>query len=906
VRRALWNIALGMFIGLLCAVSVAAVALGLRLRQGPIELPWLDRRFEEALSGLAPGLRAEIEHAELAWLHHLPELRVVGVKIERQDRKLLMSVPALGVRPSLRAFVHARLAVERLNVTGVRIALVRDAGGRLLLGSGGEHAEQAPVDLSALLAGQGDGGDTATYLKRIHVRDTDVRLEERASGGTWRVEGAEIDVRRAGKVFRVDGNARLRMDNSNASVVRALALPLSGQARIDLADDGGVRDIAFDFQSPEGAVTPHEAPAVAVTGLVVKGALSMASRKVELANVRGTIGTAELQSSAKLSIDDLRQGLELSGELRSLAVDDLQHFWPPDAAPAAREWIVTNIHDGTVPRCHFAIRLPEGDAAARRVAADAVDLKFDFDGLTVDYLRELTPVKNVRGSATLDAERFEAHVTDGAIASLRLQDGHVGIRFRGAPPRVVVAADVTGPAEEVFSVLEHPPLEIPQAIGIAAHQLSGMSRSQLQIEVPIKHGVQSSDVIVRAHGDLREATVTDVLAGIGIDGGNLAVTVDGRKVDVAGEAEVTGLPAPSGRARIAVAFAPAPSGTGDSLKVTVEGKDVRAAADASLDGRTLKTLDVADLRFAGNELHGRIARQSAGYRASIDASSIDIEPLLRGGNAGTQTIQSIAVPYDVELRAARVRVSDDVTIAAVRGTAHLEGGRFATAHATGTVPSSGALRIDLAEQGPVKHLEIASGEAGRLLKALGIFKDAEAGTLLLTATVDDRDRARVEGELGVNDLRVIRAPILAKVLSVGSFTGIADLLQGEGLTFSRTRVPFTWSAGKVKVHDARAVGAIGITADGEIDRPSHRVAFHGSIFPAYTLNSALGKIPWIGDLLVGGEGLGLFGIEYWVAGDRNNPDVRVNGLSALAPGALRKMFVEPFQHAPKPPEASTR
>ena len=47
--------------------------------------------------------------------------------------------------------------------------------------------------------------------------------------------------------------------------------------------------------------------------------------------------------------------------------------------------------------------------------------------------------------------------------------------------------------------------------------------------------------------------------------------------------------------------------------------------------------------------------------------------------------------------------------------------------------------------------------------------------------------------------------------------------------------------------------------------------------------------------MVGGEGEGVFGIDYSAKGSIEKPELSVNPLSALAPGALRKMFIDPFK-----------
>ena len=64
----------------------------------------------------------------------------------------------------------------------------------------------------------------------------------------------------------------------------------------------------------------------------------------------------------------------------------------------------------------------------------------------------------------------------------------------------------------------------------------------------------------------------------------------------------------------------------------------------------------------------------------------------------------------------------------------------------------------------------------------------------------------------------------------------------------------------------------------------------GTFLPAYGLNNIFGQLPIIGLFLGGGSNEGLFGITYEVVGTPGAPEFRVNPVSAVAPGVLRKIF----------------
>ncbi len=107
--------------------------------------------------------------------------------------------------------------------------------------------------------------------------------------------------------------------------------------------------------------------------------------------------------------------------------------------------------------------------------------------------------------------------------------------------------------------------------------------------------------------------------------------------------------------------------------------------------------------------------------------------------------------------------------------------------------------------------------------------------------------------------------------------------------------------------DMRAAGgAIGINVDGHVDYQAGTLDASGTLVPANILNTVLGNIPVLGNLLLGGEGQGIFAANFRIAGPINDPQVAVNPLSAVAPGVLRKLFLFKAWNpssAPKTPAA---
>ena len=202
-----------------------------------------------------------------------------------------------------------------------------------------------------------------------------------------------------------------------------------------------------------------------------------------------------------------------------------------------------------------------------------------------------------------------------------------------------------------------------------------------------------------------------------------------------------------------------------------------------------------------------------------------------------------------------------------------------------------ALRIGPDTNG-ARSLDMSSNDAGTIFRALDFTRSIRGGTLKAAGKYDDAaPGSPLSGTLSIDKFRIVNAPVLANILTVGSLTGISDTMRGEGIFFERLELPFAFTESRIHVKDARMSGpAIGLTMEGQIDRAEDLVDMEGTLVPAYTINSFLGNVPVLGPLIVGREGEGIFAITYSVRGKADDPTVVVNPLSAIAPGFLRRIF----------------
>jgi len=83
--------------------------------------------------------------------------------------------------------------------------------------------------------------------------------------------------------------------------------------------------------------------------------------------------------------------------------------------------------------------------------------------------------------------------------------------------------------------------------------------------------------------------------------------------------------------------------------------------------------------------------------------------------------------------------------------------------------------------------------------------------------------------------------------------------------------------------------SMGATLDGILDYAHDTVRMRGTFVPLYGLNNMFVHLPLVGPIL-GGENEGLLGVTYEVVGPPHAPELRINPMSTLALGPLRKLF----------------
>ncbi len=179
----------------------------------------------------------------------------------------------------------------------------------------------------------------------------------------------------------------------------------------------------------------------------------------------------------------------------------------------------------------------------------------------------------------------------------------------------------------------------------------------------------------------------------------------------------------------------------------------------------------------------------------------------------------------------------------------------------------------------ITNLEIEDPEP--FIKNFKFIKGFKEGKLIYEAL---NYEGKTKSNLKIIDFKVQEVPVLAKLLTLASLQGIADLLTGEGIRFTDFEMDYETLGNNTKIKEMYAIGpAISLMMEGYIVK-DELTSLKGTLVPATTVNKTISKIPMLGEILVGKKiGEGVFGVSFKIKGPPKKLKTSVNPIKTLTP-----------------------
>jgi len=311
-----------------------------------------------------------------------------------------------------------------------------------------------------------------------------------------------------------------------------------------------------------------------------------------------------------------------------------------------------------------------------------------------------------------------------------------------------------------------------------------------------------------------------------------------------------------------------------------ELKNLRLSKDQkikSLDRVDLNYLDVNELK---NDLS--ISRKNKDYNlvsSSFNASKV-IDDLLKPEKK-SKNEKNFLGNFKLNVTINKTFLDKDHKIDDLNGYLFFKNTEIVEANLESSFSKNEKIKLTIKSFPNEKITTLYSDVAKPFVNRYEFIKGFEGGNLNFHSVKKDDNS---NSKLVIDNFKVQEVPVLAKLLTLASLQGIADLLTGEGIRFSDFEMTFSNKNNLLRVEELYAIGpAISILMDGYIKK-NEIVSLRGTLVPATTINRTISSIPLIGNILVGKKvGEGVFGVSFKIKGPPKKLKTTVNPVKTLTP-----------------------
>ena len=228
-----------------------------------------------------------------------------------------------------------------------------------------------------------------------------------------------------------------------------------------------------------------------------------------------------------------------------------------------------------------------------------------------------------------------------------------------------------------------------------------------------------------------------------------------------------------------------------------------------------------------------------------------------------------------------VYIDDENIIKDLTGDLQVKNNKVFDANIIAVFNNNKNLTFEIKNNNNEKITTLYSSKAKPFVKRYKFIKGFEGGDLNFYSSKKNNISNSV---LKIDNFKVQEIPVLAKLLTLASLQGIADLLTGEGIRFTDFEMIFSNNKNLMKVEELYAIGpSISILMEGYIQK-NELISLRGTLVPASTINRTIASIPLVGDFLIGKKvGEGVFGVSFKIKGPPNDLKTTVNPVKTLTP-----------------------
>ncbi|TAH33895.1 MAG: DUF3971 domain-containing protein [Alphaproteobacteria bacterium] len=577
----------------LAGITLIAVALGLRLMMGPIDLDYLNPYIVSGLVDKDAPMRLQIEHTQMEWDgdHQSVVLRLQSLQAFDANNQPMATLPDLAIGISVPSLLIGKIAPSRIVLIQPSLTVIRYADGHIGLSdmrNANAAVEETPKDNQNILAeeildsltGKDNGHPALTALRRVEIREGEILFDDQKNEvSLWAPKvnlklvrnrkgifgRAELQLEMNEKISQFktdiawpaggdDISVKSQFENIDFANIAALLpemrdfaflkTPISGELNVNGTRSGVIQSISFKAKGTGGQIEKSDffAKDVPVQGINLDAQYDQQGN-LHINAADFNFGTMKANVSGDVIKTADQYQMHIKSEIHNLDIKDLDMYWPQIVAKDARDWVVPNVQQGqvSIAKAEFKGHAPKDNPA--QLTTDEVKGEIHFADATVDYFHPLPVATGVDGVATFDADNFWVKTTSGAVQKINLGAGDVTIRGLSQHDQDIdIKIAASGDLTTAIQIVDHEPLKLPSKRDIKADSIRGDFTADLSFKFPLLKDLQLEQLAIAVNGNLQKVYYNNAFWGFPLSRGQMKIAITQSDMEISGDAYLAGLP----------------------------------------------------------------------------------------------------------------------------------------------------------------------------------------------------------------------------------------------------------------------------------------------------------------------------------------------------------------------------
>ncbi len=325
---------------------------------------------------------------------------------------------------------------------------------------------------------------------------------------------------------------------------------ISGHA-VAHSHENGQRTWRFDIKGTDAQIAGAGKVGIEkVEALGARGEVNMEAEWVQLDAFQLLLKEGVVNIAGRLSP---RTGVTLNGQVARLPTESLKRIWPPILAPRARTWFSERVNGGRIQEGYVAVSLPWDFMSRIEQGADipseAVTLVLEGSGQSITYHPEMPSAVTGEAIASFRGRRF---IFEAPHSVMRLPSGKQlafqDVQFeipdlRQNIPEGRLKLKSNTSVDALYEYLQLEPFSFASKTDAIAKKLSGKASVDLGLAFPLVSTLERGQVQASGRARVEELSANDLVDGIDVDGGTIALEITQHAIEARGDVLLNGVAA---------------------------------------------------------------------------------------------------------------------------------------------------------------------------------------------------------------------------------------------------------------------------------------------------------------------------------------------------------------------------